>query len=245
MKCIFCENDASNSSRSHIFPESLGGGDWAIVPDGTVCSSCNQYFGEKVENLALSSYPFLPFRVLLGIPTKKKKPPIMKSHLGILKGSNHLGHFGLDPETNEIEQGIMDGKITQVRIPAYPTEPVSICRMLVKMGIEVVASDSYKYAQSANFDAARVFARKPRKNKYWWFAVSVNHAELFNKFKNGISLTQWIDNISLSVDEVNDVEVFRLQMLDMLIITPLFENVIPSFSEMLGSPELQLFEVNV
>ena len=34
-RCIFCKNSSARfTTREHILPESLGGGDWAVLPDG-------------------------------------------------------------------------------------------------------------------------------------------------------------------------------------------------------------------
>ncbi len=110
MTCIFCQKQVVEASISHILPASLGGEEWACLPDGLVCSRCNQYFGEKVENLALASFPFLPFRVLLGIPTRKKAAPEMPSNLGILRASQRPGYIGLDPTNEEIDQAINNGR---------------------------------------------------------------------------------------------------------------------------------------
>ncbi|WP_353740420.1 HNH endonuclease [Desulfolithobacter dissulfuricans] len=179
MNCIFCKHDTSDSTTSHILPASLGGEEWACLPDGIVCSGCNQYFGEKVENPALGSFPFLPFRVLLGIPTRKGKAPKLSTCLGTLKGSPLPGCIGIDPTSEDIERGINSGRLNQVRILAEPTEPLVVCRMLVKMGLEVVANDCPDDAQSPKFDSARMFARMPAKGTRWWFMINTDHGLLF------------------------------------------------------------------
>ena len=245
MSCIFCKNEAISSTTSHILPVSLGGEEWACLPDGIVCSECNQYFGEKVERLALSSFPFLAFRFLLGIPTRKNKPPKMNSHLGTFKGFPVSGQLGLDPASQEIEGLVQNGEITQVRILAEPTEPEAVCRMLVKMGLEVVANDSLPEAISGSFDAAREFARRPAINTKWWFIIHTDHESLFSKFQVGVSIKDWVTNVSMSVVQEEGTEVFRLQLLDMKIITPLNDCVLPPCMDNLPEPEYRLFEVKV
>lgn len=245
MRCIFCNNDASSSTTSHILPVSLGGEEWACLPEGIVCCKCNQYFGEKVESLALRSFPFLPFRLLLGIPTRKKKQPNMPSHLGTFKGSHVSGQLGLEPASHEIKGLVHNGEITQIRILAEPTEPEAVCRMLVKMGLEVVANDSLAEARSGSFDVAREFARRPARNTKWWFMIHTDHEALFSKFKNGVSIRDWVSNVSMSVVQEEHVEVFRLQLLDMTIITPLNDCVLPPSMENLHEPEYRLFEIKI
>lgn len=245
MTCIFCKQPISRSSISHILPASLGGEEWACLPDGLVCSKCNQYFGEKVESLALGSFPFLPFRVFLGIPTRKGAPPTMKTYLGTVKASNAPGHVGIEPETNEIGEAIQTGKISQMRILAEPTEPTAVCRMLVKMGLEVVAQDSPDDARSHKFDSARIFSRNPVKGTHWWFVISTDHKLLFSRFRNGITLRDWADGVNLSVHRFDEYEAFRLQLLDMIIFTPLDGRVISPDMGVFPEPDHRVFRVVV
>jgi hypothetical protein len=228
---------------SHVLPASLGGEEWACLPDGLVCSQCNQYFGDKVEGLALNSFPFLPFRLFLGIPTKKRVAPKMMMHLGTLRGSRRSAHFGIDPVSSEVEEDIEQGKITQMRILAEPTEPLAVCRMLVKMGLEVVAMDSPDDARSQKFDSARMFARWPAKGMGWWFFINTNHTGLFFKFRNGISIEEWVHGVSLSVHQFDRFEAFRLQLLDMIIFTPLEVRVLPPDMKEFPEPDYRLFYV--
>lgn len=228
---------------SHILPASLWGQEWACLPDGLVCKQCNQYFGEKVEKLALDSFPFLPFRVLLGIPTRKGTAPKMSTRSGTVKGSLRPGQIGIDPASPEVEKALQSGRITQVRIIAEPTEPIAVCRMLVKMGLEVVARDSPDDAREMKFDSARVFARSPVKGTHWWFVISTNHELLFSRFMNGISTKDWIDGVNLTVCQFDEFEAFRLQLLDMIIFTPLDGRVLPPDMKEFPEPDYRLLRV--
>lgn len=243
MNCIFCDEKADGATVSHILPASLGGEEWACLPNGLVCSGCNQYFGEKVENPAIGSFPFLPFRLLLGIPTRKGSAPTMQTHLGMLRSIPFPGQIGIDPMTPEIEAAIETGRISEHRILAEPTEPVAVCRMLVKMGLEVVAADSVEDARDKRFDSARIFARAPARGTEWWWFMSTNHEKLFAKFRNGIGIQDWIQGVSLSVHQFEEFEAFRLQLLDMVIFTPLDDRVIPPVTDEFPEPEYRLFRV--
>ena len=243
MNCIFCSQPAEGATTSHILPSSLGGEEWACLPDGLVCSQCNQYFGEKVESLALGSFPFLPFRLLLGIPTRKGGPPTMQTHLGKVRAGSSHGQIGIDPIAPEIEEAIDNGKISQLRVLAEPTEPVAVCRMLVKMGLEVLAADCPEDARDERFDSARAFARAPARGTEWWCFMSTNHERLFSKFRNGISLGDWVYGVSLLVHQFEQFEAFRLQLLDMVIFTPLDVRVAPPEMDAFPEPEYRLFHV--
>ena len=243
MNCIFCDATADGASVSHILPASLGGEQWACLPDGIVCSGCNQYFGEKVESLALGSFPFLPFRLLLGIPTRKGHAPTMQTHLGTVRSSPISGEIGIDPFSPEIQAAIESGRISQLRMLAEPTEPVAVCRMLVKMGIEVVAADSSKDARDNRFDSARTFARFPARGAEWWWFMSTDHERMFAKFRHGITIGDWVHGVSLSVHQFEQFEAFRLQLLDMVIFTPLDARVMPPDMIEFPEPEYRLFHV--
>ena len=241
MGCIFCGEKAEGATVSHVLPASLGGDAWACLPDGLVCSGCNQYFGEKVESLALGSFPFLHFRLLLGIPTRKGSAPMMETHLGKLRSGPFPGTVGIDPVSSGIEAGIESGKVSQLRILAEPTEPVAVCRMLVKMGLEVVAADSAEDARNSRFDSARNFARAPKRGTEWWWLMSTNHKQLFARFRGGISVKDWTEGVSLSVHQFDQFEAFRLQLLDMVIMTPLSVQAMPPEMNEFPEPDHRLF----
>lgn len=228
---------------SHILPASLGGERWACLPDGLVCSGCNQYFGEKVESRALTSFPFLPFRLLLGIPTKKGRAPAMRTHLGTLRSGVSAGQVGIDPCSSEIEAAIEAGEITQMRISAEPTEPLAIARMLVKMGLEVVAADSERDAHDPRFDSARTFARDPRRGTEWWWFMGTDHGKPFARIRRGVTMQEWQQGVNLCVHQLPNFEALRLQLLDMVIFTPLDVRVAPPDMNEFPEPDNRLFEV--
>ena len=167
----------------------------------------------------------------------------MMMHLGTLRGILMPGHFGIDPISPEVEKALDQGKITQMRILAEPTEPVAVCRMLVKMGLEVVAMDSPDDARSPKFDSARVFARRPEKGMEWWFFINTDHTGIFSKFRNGISIEDWVHGVRLSVHQFDKFEAFRLQLLDMIIFTPLDVRVLPPDMKEFPEPVYRLFHV--
>ena len=227
----------------HILPESLGGKNWACLAPGLLCSSCNQYFGAKVESRALAGFPFLPFRLLLGIPSKHRRPPTLKTHIGTLRASLIVGTIGLDPTSSAVEEGVVAGRITQVRILAEPEDPLAVCRLLLKMGVETVASQSAADACSPRFAAARSFARHPKPGDQWWFLICCDHGRLFERFKRGVSASQWAEGVSLSTVEEQGAEMFHLRLLELSLITPLEPMVLPDSSLERNEPDWRLFWV--
>lgn len=113
------------------------------------------------------------------------------------------------------------------------------------MGLEVVAADSAEDARDHRFDSARSFARAPAQGTKWWWLMRTNHDQLFAKFRDGISVNDWTEGVSLSVDQFDDFEAFRLQLLDMVILTPLDARVLPPSMNEFPEPEHRLFRVSV
>lgn len=167
----------------------------------------------------------------------------MQTRLGTLRSGVSAGLVGIDPCSSEIEDALDAGEITQMRILAEPTEPLAVARMLVKMGLEVVASDNEDHAQEPRFDSARTFARYPERGTAWWWFMGTDHEKLFTKFRRGVTLREWQQGVSLSVHQFPDFEAFRLQLLDMVIFTPLDVRVAPPDMSEFPEPDNRLFEV--
>jgi hypothetical protein len=243
-KCIFCRSTTNTfSTREHILPESIGGGDWAVLPDGLLCDECQNRFGSTVEQQALADYPFSFFRVLLGIPTKKGKPAWLDSWEGVLQSTARPGLLSYNPAP-PFEESVSRKQKTVLRILAEPRKPRMVCRALLKMGIEVVASDDPGIVFHQKFDEARAFALLGRKTKNWWY---IQHEDMsaFSKYiANGIQPQEWIKNVELEVTGTEDgPEVFHLKLLYMDLITPLEPQVNPPAGEDLSEPEYRLFVV--
>lgn len=171
MICIFCRTEGSNKNVGHIVPESLGGKGSPVGKPGVTCDACNQYFGQKVESKALASFPFIGHRILSGTPSKKGTMPKAQGSLGFIKATGRFGTFELEPRTEEVGNRVMSGEITQIRLVAEVTEPLAVCRMLLKIGLELLGKHFYEVAISDRMAAAREFARKPKRGGDWWFLV--------------------------------------------------------------------------
>lgn len=169
--CIFCSAEATHRSVAHIVPESLGGKTSPIGRPGVTCDACNQYFGQKVESKALRSFPFIGFRVLTGVPSKKGTMPSMMASVGNIHATGQLGSFELNPRTEKLSRLVETGEVTQLRIIAEVTEPLAVCRMLLKIGLEQLGKHFYEVAISERVRAARTFARRPVRGTNWWFML--------------------------------------------------------------------------
>jgi hypothetical protein len=242
-RCIFCKNDSGTfTSRVHILPESLGGGDWAVLPEGLYCDACQNRFGSEIEQQALGDYPFSFFRVFIGIPTKKRKAPWFKSWEGIIRSSLQPGTFGYDPAP-VFENAVMEEKKTQIRLLAHPMKPYMICRFLIKMGIEVVAADNTSDVFQAKFDAARHYALTGEKTQAWWYLQVERMQEASSFITQGVSVSDWFQNIKLEVLRLEkEEEMFHLKLLYLDLFTPL-TGAVKSEMDGMEEPEFRLFRV--
>ncbi|MBM3156001.1 MAG: HNH endonuclease [Chloroflexi bacterium] len=245
-QCIFCKTTTGPfTTREHILPESLGGGDWGVLPDGLVCDQCQNKFGSSVEQQALSQYPFSFLRVFIGIPTKKRKLPWLECREGIVAASPTVepGVFEYMPAPffkRATEQGIK----TQMRIPAEPLKPDFICRFLLKMGIEVVAEMDKNAVFDQRFDEARAFALSGKKESGWWYLQREDISSAAYYFRHGVTLQEWCENIKLQIQTIEDeAEVFHLKLLYLDILTPLESRIIPPPKDSLPEPEYRIFIV--
>lgn len=75
--------------------------------------------------------------------------------------------------------------------------------------------------------------------------MSTKHDQLFARFREGISIEDWIDGVSLSVHRFDQFEAFRLQLLDMVIFTPLDTRVMRPAMDEFPEPEFRLFCVRI
>jgi len=241
--CVFCRSTSGPfTTREHVLPESLGGGDWAVLPEGLFCDSCQNSFGSEIEQQALGDYPFSFFRVFLGIPTKKGKAPWFKSWEGTIRASLRPGNFGYDP-TPYFENAILEGRKTQIRLLAHPLKPDMICRFLLKMAIEVVAWDNSQDVFCPKFDEARHFALTGEKPRKWWYLQRerVDIASRF--FTQGITTNEWAENVQLEVVKLDEEqEVFHLALLYIDMLAPLTSKITPELDG-LEEPEYRLFWV--
>lgn len=242
-RCIFCKDSSGLfETREHILPESLGGGDWGILPDGLFCDACQNRFGSEIEQQALGDYPFSFLRVFLGIPTKKGKGPWFKSWEGTIRASLHPGTFGYDPAP-PFGNATMDGSKTQIRLLAQPLKPDMVCRFLLKMGIEVVASDSADDAFQGKFDDARRFALTGDKIREWWYLQNERMDEAVRFMTQGVPENEWDQNVRLEVIRMEEEqEMFHLKLLYLDLFTPLTGGVQPEMDG-LEEPEFRLFRV--
>lgn len=241
-RCIFCKSEAAAfTTREHILPESLGGGDWAILPDGFLCDECQNLFGSSIEQQALADYPFSFFRVFLGIPTKKGKAPWLNSWEGTVKAVLQPGLIDYDSAT-PFKKAMEDGQKSQIRLLAHPLKPEMVCRFLLKMGLEVVAADNPQAVFDEKFDKARNFALWGKKLDDWWYLQCEDNSAAPYYIMHGMTVREWVENVKLEVIILDgSAEMFHLKLLYINLFTPLEPRILPPSKDDLSEPEYRLF----
>ncbi len=241
--CIFCcDTSGEFTTREHILPESLGGGDWAVLPDGLYCNACQNRFGSEIEQQALGDYPFSFLRVFIDIPTKKGKAPWFSSWEGTIRAALKPGTVGFDPAP-PFEKATMDGTKTQIRLLAHPLKPNMVCRFLLKMGIEVVAADNPEDTFHRKFDAARKYALTGERTVPWWYLQNERMDEASRFLAQGVTEAEWFNSVKLEVIKLDgEQEMFHMRLLYLDLFTPLTINIEPKMDG-LEEPEFRLFHV--
>ena len=90
-ECIFCGSSEPFLTREHILPESLGGDDSFVMQRRCVCDGCLNYFGSKIERVALNNYPFSHWLTFGRILTKKGRIPFFDYAEGTFFGPDESG----------------------------------------------------------------------------------------------------------------------------------------------------------
>jgi hypothetical protein len=172
-----------------------------------------------------------------GVITKKKKWATLPHYKGLLEARPIPGTFGIEPANEEIEQCLLNGQITQLRVPAETRHPLILCRMLLKVAVETIAYDNIRDALNERYDAARQFARAPRKGSNWWFLYHGDLAAGWNTARD-------MKPMSAGIQDIGGGEVALIEILDFYFIVPVTSNVIPDNLQSLTEPDFRFFKVS-
>jgi len=178
--CLFCGAAGPFNTIEHIVPASLG--NTCDVLTGVVCDACQAYFGSKVEKAALEKTPIGFWRCLLGIrgrtgrlPSVFLDPPsggVLPSDAaittpGVVFSAHEDGSTSLDVYNDATMHGILDGRISQVRLCLSPLHLSVMGRFLGKMGLEYLARDNRAAAYASQHDLMRRFVRYGSARELW------------------------------------------------------------------------------
>lgn len=163
-KCIFCLSEKGSFFKDeHVIPESLGGD--VIIPRGFVCDNCNSYFGTKIEKEALTISPLAFARALMCVKSKKKRATHFKGFRFEIHGTGDTPSVEFHPDKAKAAKKYGTGTLI------FPNERMSsLTRLLLKMGLELIAIDNKINVYDPIFDKARNAARTPKKSSMWKIA---------------------------------------------------------------------------
>lgn len=145
MRCIYCKQPSETSrSIEHVIPESLGN-DCVILPAGTVCDGCNNYFSRKVEAPFLNAPLLQLLRFEQVLPNKRGRVPpmaVVSPQLG--RGEIRRDRDG-EPSTIAFQAGpLLDGSTRRPQLfvtytPIAPPSNSTTSRFLAKVAIGYIA----------------------------------------------------------------------------------------------------------
>lgn len=167
----------------HIIPESLGNYEH-ILPAGIVCDGCNNYFAIKLEKPILESDYYQHSRFRNGLPNKKGRIPVLENLWGPqgipmslqrdINGSTSI--FTTDEKDSKkfIQHLETYKRGSLLIIDGSPPETALISRLLLKMGLEIMALKVKEVSGweiditfNRDLDEARLFARYGSGVKDW------------------------------------------------------------------------------
>jgi hypothetical protein len=221
MRCIFCENDSSNSrSVEHIIPQSLGNEDH-VLSRGVVCDGCNNYFARKIEEPALSSVHFRNLRSRQGLVSKRG---IIPPEYGIFPQARIP--IGIRPSTTEGRSVFAwhekDEKIFAETIRSLdrgtfymphsmPIESRISERFIAKIGFEIYVGRALEAGQNHNqiietleLMAIRRFIRHGDRPLSW----PISRRKIYDEnkiFEDGKENFQVVHEFSLLVTEEDEI----------------------------------------
>jgi hypothetical protein len=131
----------------HIIPEALGNTEH-VLPRGTVCDGCNNYFARKVEGPLLDTLWFRHARSRQGIESKRGLvPPFsaiipaarVAANVWLEPGNMSLGAIKERDEA-QLRDALVSGRARRLFIPmASHIDTVLMSRFLAKIAVEILA----------------------------------------------------------------------------------------------------------
>jgi hypothetical protein len=190
MFCLFCKCPSEDArSVEHIIPESLGN-TRHVLPRGSICDNCNNYFAREVEGPVLSHRAFRNLRAWNRIPSKKGRLPSLvgahfSSEIDIALHSSWDGSFSIGVERErdmkELSRSMSDEQAGGFSGFGFNLDvdppPKLMSRFLAKMALEKVflrlsrgeTSLLQRLVFDPHYDRIRFWARRGDNFDEWPF----------------------------------------------------------------------------
>lgn len=242
-KCIFCFSTEKSKFNTieHIIPESLGGGDWGILPSGLFCDNCQNKFGSTIEQQALATHPLILFRTLFGVPTKRGKQPWFSFREGKLISWLSPGKVSYEAN-DKFKNAYEEGRKIHAMVSSEIKKPEMLVRTLIKVGLETIAKDDADKVFQSRFDACREFALTGSKDCKWYLFVKED-MKLCNYFLRNFNLKEYNKNFYATVIDLTEKEdspaIFHFKLLYIDLVIPLTKDnlIIEKIQEQFGAEE--------
>lgn len=170
-RCLFCrQRDGGFTSREHIFPETVGNTDLAMLPPAVVCDKCNNGPLAVLDQSLCAHLPIAMRRAMLGISNKAGKGATVRFAQGrieplpmeeVAPGDSHGLRF-VDPGSGRpLVRDVSPGVGLQLKIegqggrrltPRYFSE---LSRSILKIGFELAYLDYGDELFEPRFDRVR------------------------------------------------------------------------------------------
>lgn len=139
MICVLCGSDGAFSSEEHIVPHSLGN-DLVVLAPGWVCDSCNNVCS-AFESRALSASIIGLERCRLGVVTKKRKPSRASLHgvTWFAEPTAEVNVVSAEAQWGAVPILWRENGAGTMAIPLHDATNSDIARLLLKMGVELLA----------------------------------------------------------------------------------------------------------
>ncbi len=174
--CIFCGRPEPFSSVEHIVPHSLGN-DLLALARGWVCETCNNIFS-AFESQALNNSILGVERCRLGVLTKKRKSARSDVHRISWFSEPELPINVLSAEAQWDKMPMIlssDGDSGKIVFPVHDDSCYAIARLLLKMGIEIVAPCLPENSQGFNrFQLATQYVLGLANSPWPYFLIRTN-----------------------------------------------------------------------
>jgi hypothetical protein len=149
---------------AHVFPEAVWP-HWGTLPRGSVCDPCNNYLGQ-LDN-SLINHPFIALALQFhGIPGKKGST---RDTIGFIDRTIHPGAITWPcPEPTPIYDLL--GRRTGHDVKLLYPKKFSACkfrRSLHHIAFNLVAMDGVERVYGSEYDEARRYIRKPKRDEEW------------------------------------------------------------------------------
>lgn len=232
-ECPFCGNImtkktkdfglCTSRSEEHIIPLSLGN-EKLILPIGTICDDCNNYFARNIEKEFLNNQSIIKLRSYHCIPSRKKKVPPLEVCVGNestkmdIDAENNCAFIGLTRETIQL---LKDGKIEHFFTEGVIIDSLKnnyfVSRFLVKVFIEInlfyilkFSNDHRVYSYDEKFKELISYVRRGDRNRKI-YKYSVTQYRDITPFSDG----DFIASVKLNKNSQNIITGMTLRLYEL------------------------------